>query len=137
MGEIPGLDMGNKTILLIEDDPSLQLTLRYLIEDMGYDLVVAQNHEQAAAAISGGPYAAAIVDYFIENKSSSNLMADLKRGFPEMPLVCSTAASAQQVEFESDSAQPNAFLRKPFGAKEFRNTLQSLLIAGSSTATRV
>jgi DNA-binding NtrC family response regulator len=119
--------MGKKTILLVEDDPSLQLTLRYLIEDMGYDLVVAQNHEQAAAALSGGPYAAAIVDYFIDNKPSSRLMADLKRGYPEMPLVCSTAASAQQVTFESDSAKPNAFLRKPFGANELRDTLHSLI----------
>lgn len=117
--------MRNKRILLVEDDRSLQVALRYLLEDMGYELVVAEDHEQARLALSDGPYAAAIVDYFLDNVPSSRLIAELRRRHPDMPLVCSTAATAEQIEL--DGATPTAFLYKPFGANELRDTLHSLI----------
>ena len=118
--------MRKKTILLVEDDQSLQFTLRCLIEDMGYEIVVATDHEQAVAALRGGPYAAAIVDYLIDNVPSSKFIAELQRLHPQTPLVCSTAAFAHQIQLEEGSV-PNAYLFKPFGTTELRNTLQALI----------
>lgn len=118
--------MRKKRILLIEDDRSLQVALRYLLEDMGYELVIAEDHAQAALAADGGPYAAAIVDYFLDNIPSSHLIAELQRRHPNMPLVCSTAATREQIELE-DGITPSAFLYKPFGINELRNTLHSLI----------
>ncbi|HEX6832945.1 MAG TPA: response regulator [Rudaea sp.] len=118
--------MAKQRILLVEDDRSLQIALRYLLEDMGYELVVAEDHEQATIALSEGPYAAAIVDYFLDNVPSSRLIAELQRRHPGMPLVCSTAANAEQIELE-DGIAPAAFLYKPFGANELRDTLHSLI----------
>lgn len=118
--------MANKRILLIEDDRSLQVALRYLLEDLGYDLVVAADHAQARAAISDGPYDAAIVDYLLDNIPSSDLIAQLRLLCPETPLVCSTAAFAEQVNLDA-AMRPNAFLYKPFGPRELRATLDSLM----------
>ena len=120
-----GLGMERKKILLIEDDQSLIFTLRYMLEDMGYDLVVAQDHEQAASAIEDGPYAVAIVDYLVDNLPSSALLAQLRQRYPHMPLISSTAATAPRTHV--DDAKPDAFLLKPFGADELRRTLQSLV----------
>jgi|SRR4051812_47762796 DNA-binding NtrC family response regulator len=117
--------MERKKILLIEDDQSLILALRYMLEDMGYDLVVAQDHEQAVSAINDGPYAAAIIDYLVDNSPSSPLLAQLRQRYPRMPLISSTAAMPLQEDVGSEKA--DAFLRKPFGADELRKTLQSLV----------
>jgi DNA-binding response OmpR family regulator len=116
--------MGNKRILLIEDDHGLQVALRYLLEDLGYDLVVAADHAQASRAICDGPYDAAIVDYFLDNIPSSDLIAQLRKRYPTTPLVCSTAAFAEQID---DSVRPNAFLYKPFGANQLRDVLDALM----------
>ena len=120
-----GLGMERKKILLIEDDQSLIFTLRYMLEDMGYDLVVAQDHEQAANAIDDGPYDVAIIDYLVDNLPSSPLLAQLRQRYPHMPLISSTAAAPL---VHADDAKPDAFLLKPFGADELRRTLQSLVI---------
>jgi len=117
--------MERKKILLIEDDPSLVLALRYMLEDMGYELVVAQDHEQALSAIAGGPYAVAIVDYLVDNSPSSPLLAQLRRRYPQMPLISSTAAMPLQED--AGHARPDALLLKPFGAEELRKTLRSLV----------
>lgn len=101
------------------------MALRYLLEDMGYEIVVAGNHEQAAQAIRGGPYAAVIIDYLIDNEPSSRLIAELQRRHPDTPLVCSTATPAQHLQLEGDA--PSAYLQKPFAAHELRETLRSLI----------
>jgi hypothetical protein len=44
-----------------------------------------------------------------------------------MPLVCSTAASAGQIQIEEGAAPPTAYLFKPFGVSELRETLRSLI----------
>ncbi len=119
--------MGKKRILLIEDDRSLQITLRYLLEDMGYEIVVAENHSQARAAIAQGRYDVAIVDYFLDNIPSTDLIALLRSSYPGMPVLCSTAAYAEQIKLHPDAQRPDAFLYKPFGVAQLRDTLNSLL----------
>ena len=118
--------MSKKRVLLIEDDRSLQVALRYLLEDLGYDLVVAGDRAQAFAAIADGIYDAAIVDYFLDNIASSDLIALLRTRLPGMPLICSTAAFAEQIKLD-ESLRPDAILYKPFAVGELRDTLNSLM----------
>ncbi len=118
--------MSKKRILLIEDDRSLQVALRYLLEDLGYDLVIAGDRDQAFVAIADGIYDAAIVDYFLDNVASSDLIAQMRTRSPAMPLICSTAAFAEQIKLD-ESVRPDAILYKPFAVGELRDTLSSLL----------
>jgi DNA-binding response OmpR family regulator len=118
--------VSKKRILLIEDDRSLQVALRYLLEDLGYDLVLAGDRDQALAAITDGVYDAAIVDYFLNNVPSSDLIALLRKRSPTMPLICSTAAFAEQIKLD-ESVRPDAILYKPFAVGELRDTLNALI----------
>lgn len=122
--------MSKKRILLIEDDRSLQVALRYLLEDLGYDLVIAGDRDHALAAIADGIYDAAIVDYFLDNVASSDLIAQLRTRFPAMPLICSTAAFAEQIKLDG-SVRPDAILYKPFAVGELRDMLNSLLCSAA------
>ncbi len=119
--------MGKKRILLIEDDRSLQVALRYMLEDLGYELVVAEDHAGARAAIAGGPYDVAIVDYFLGTLPSADLIAELRSRHPQTAVLCSTAAFPEQVKLDDKSLRPDAFLYKPFSAQELRDTLDTLL----------
>jgi two-component system OmpR family response regulator len=123
--------VSKKRIVLIEDDRSLQVALRYLLEDLGYDLVVAADREQAHAAITGGTFDAAIVDYFLDNVPSSDLIVLLRARAPAMPLICSTAAFAEQIELD-ESVRPDAMLYKPFAVGELRDTLNALIQADAA-----
>ena len=119
----------NKRILLIEDDLSLQIAMRYALEDLGYEIVVAGDQAHAASAILDGPYDAAVVDYFLDNVPASGLIAALRRRYPDIPLVCSTGACAEQIELEGDLLRPNAYLYKPFAPEQLRATLNAVLLA--------
>ena len=105
--------------------------MRYFLEDLGYEIVVAEDHAQAAKVMGDGPYDAAIVDYFLGDIPSSRLIAELQRRHPSMPLVCSTAASVDQILIEDGSPPPTAYLFKPFGVDELRSMLESLIVGAA------
>jgi CheY-like chemotaxis protein len=98
-----------------------------LLEDLGYDLVVAGDHAEAFIAIAQGPYDAAIVDYFLDNIPATDLIAELRKSHPRTPVLCSTAAFAEQVDLNDESLRPDAMLYKPFGVAELRDALQKLI----------
>jgi two-component system catabolic regulation response regulator CreB len=116
-----------RRVLLVEDDQSLQIAMRYLLENLGFDLVAAETREDAARDIAKGPYDIAIVDYYLRNVPSSDLIAEMRRRFPSMPIICSTAARKENLQL--DEALPDAFLYKPFEARELRDLIHSLVTA--------
>lgn len=118
--------MGKKRILLIEDDASLLVTLRYLLEELGYEPVVARDHAQARAAMDDGHYDLAIVDYFLDNIPAADLIAELRTHHPHTPVVCSTAAFAEQLQLDNPAVKPDAMLYKPFGLDDLRQTISTL-----------
>jgi DNA-binding response OmpR family regulator len=118
----------SRKILLVEDDPGLHVAMGYMIENLGFELTVAEDVEQALAAIPQGPYAAAIVDYFLRNIPSTAIIAELRSRYPTMPVICSTAARAEQIDIRNQSLAPNAFLYKPFEARELRDLITTLVV---------
>ena len=113
--------------LLIEDDQSLQIALRYLMENLGFDLTAAETREDAERTIENGPYDIAIVDYYLRNVPSSDLIAEMRRRFPRMPIICSTAARKENLQLDETLPSPDAFLYKPFEARELRDLINSLI----------
>ncbi len=113
--------------LLVEDDQSLQVALRYLMENLGFDLISAETHDDATRRIADGPYDIAIVDYYLRNVPSTGLIAEMRRLYPQMPIICSTAARRETLDLDSDELRPDAFLYKPFEARELRAMIESLL----------
>ena len=101
--------------------------MRYLLENLGYELVAAENRDEAMAALDQGPFAVAIVDYFLRNIPAAGLIGELRRRYPSMPLICSTAARPDEIKLGDDVPRPDAFLFKPFEAKELRDLLASLV----------
>jgi DNA-binding response OmpR family regulator len=116
-----------RRVLLVEDDQSLQIAMRYLLENLGFDLVAAETREDAARNIAEGPYDIAIVDYYLRNVPSSDLIAEMRRRFPHMPIICSTAARKESLQLDEALPAPDAFLYKPFEARELRDLIHSLV----------
>ena len=88
-----------------------------------------QPREDAARNIEEGPYDIAIVDYYLRNVPSSDLIAEMRRRFPRMPIICSTAARRENLQLDEALPRPDAFLYKPFEARELRELISSLLDA--------
>ena len=46
---------------------------------------------------------------------------------PDMPIICSTAARRENLQLDETLPSPDAFLYKPFEARELRELISSLV----------
>lgn len=83
----------SRTILVVDDDPGLQLTLRLILEDAGYHVVVAGNGREALATLAGTSPALIVLDIAMPEMDGIAFADELgRRGLrPAIPLVVITA----------------------------------------------
>jgi CheY-like chemotaxis protein len=108
-----------KTILVVEDDPTLRDTLREALEGHGYRVETAENGGVALEKIRrGSSPALVLLDLMMPEVDGWDFLARRRvdPGFPAIPIV---VLSAYLTGPERDSALPaSGFVRKPIEMQE-------------------
>ncbi len=75
-------------LLLVDDDPSFLAEARQALEK-NYELVFAENADQAMSILQSGgtKFNAALVDLELPLKDGFTLIAEMHRDFPQLPVV--------------------------------------------------
>jgi signal transduction histidine kinase len=123
----PGSARGTETLLLVEDEASVRVILRELLESFGYHVLDAANGVDAvrAAEEHAGTIDLLISDIVMPQMTGPELGQRLARGRPEMKvLLMSGYASAGP-----EAAAPGAggFIAKPFTAETFLRRVREVL----------
>ncbi len=122
-----------KTILLIDDDPSLHAVIKATIRKSDYRLVSAFNAQEGLEAILQERPAVVILDYLLPDVTGDQVYAELT-GNPRFQSVCQTPvivltgkvlAPAQRERFLAGSFV--TYLQKPFGRNELLNVIENVL----------
>jgi len=78
-------------ILVIDDEPDIREILVRYLSTSGYDVVAAADGQEALVLAEVEDFALALVDFRMPGMSGLELLAELKRLDPEMPVVLITA----------------------------------------------
>lgn len=114
-------------VLVVDDEPSVLLTYRMILEQQGYDVTAALTSGEALAAIGQGPHDLLLCDLSLEQKHSGFDVIDAAhRGDPTVPAVLVTGYANKEV---LDKAQQRgiAVLFKPIDIQEFLSTIAEKL----------
>jgi len=108
-----------KTILLVEDDPSLRSGMQGALEEAGYDVVIAENGSVALTRLTNGPSPSLVLlDLMMPELDGWDLLLR-RRVDPRMPAVPIVVLSTYLRDPQHDSVLPaDGFVRKPFGMEE-------------------
>jgi CheY-like chemotaxis protein len=123
------------TVLVVEDDPTVRFLERYLLEDAGYTVVVANNGEQALELAPACQPDLVVLDVGLPTISGLEVLHALNadegtRGIPV--LIVSSYVPLIAPEHRPYIA---AALTKPFEQDEFLGTVARLIQAGRAQAT--
>ncbi len=118
--------LSDRAILLIEDDPQVQLSLSQLMEQWGARVQPVNNADEAFAAIQAGMKPDLILsDHRLPGAmNGSQLLQKLKQD--TLSHVPALLISGESVDISQKSAI-NRFLQKPFRPAKLRATLYQLL----------
>ena len=120
----------NTDILIIEDDPIMREALAEWLEAAGYGVRKTADGNAGLAAVKFAAPALVVTDIHMPGTSGSMVIAELKRGFPEVPVIAISCLFDSGHGMEADAAIALGAARalaKPFKRAELLQAVADLL----------
>jgi len=112
--------MEQKTILIADDDRDYLFQMQFQLEKAGFMVVSAESQQEAEEAIEHVSPDIAIFDLMMENEDSGFILTyKFKKKFPDVPVIISTAVTAEtgfsfqpNTESEKNWIKADAYIEK-------------------------
>lgn len=117
-------------VLVVEDEPSMQVLLRHILSRAGYDITLATNGPEAKELLLQREFDLICSDVMMSGIDGIQLCTWVNEQpqLRDIPFVI-LSSRAQHGEREMGMrAGANAYLTKPFDVAELLETLQSVLV---------
>lgn len=130
--------MERPKILLVEDEVLIQDILLSEFDDVGFDIVTANDGNQAIAELNAdaGRFKAVITDIRLtEGLDGWEVARRAREHVPDMPIVYITGDSTH--EWSSKGVPDSAVLMKPFAPTQLSTAVSTLIIAADTRRAAV
>jgi two-component system NtrC family response regulator len=114
-------------ILIIDDDESLRKVIGYMLEEAGYDVVRAASADEGLRAIAERRPDLVLSDIKMPKKDGIELLADVKRLDPSIPVVILTAFASVETAVEAMRRGASDYLTKPIARDDLTLTVAKAL----------
>lgn len=134
--ETPKIQLPSKkpTVLIVDDDDLVRETLRFVLEDVGYEVCSASQAIDALALLEREPIDIVLSDIFMPGMNGFDLLKQIRQRAPQVPVILITGFG--NVEMARQALQEGAsdFITKPYNISEIpiliernltRHTIQS------------
>ncbi|CAI9120734.1 phosphate regulon transcriptional regulator PhoB [Brytella acorum] len=116
-------------VLIVEDDPAIQLMLRYNLEKRGYEVTAVSDGETALQALEQARPDAAVLDWMLPGLSGLELCRRI-RATPrlrDLPVIMLTARSDEQDSIRGLDGGADDYIVKPCSVETLDARLRALL----------
>jgi DNA-binding response OmpR family regulator len=120
-----------RTILIVDDQPSVLMALEYLFRAHGYDVVPAADRAAALTHAESRYFDVALVDLHMPGADGTVVCRDLGERAAavgrKVPVWMMTAAHTSAAAAKCHEAGAQALLKKPFDVAELSAAIEALL----------
>jgi len=126
-----------RTILIVEDSPMVREMTREVLEDSGYNVLVADGSEQAAMLLKkqGKPVDLLLSDVIMPDMNGPVLYEVLKTLQPDLKVLYMSGYSENIISLQSMGEDSPNYIRKPFTPQALLRKMDKLIGACSEGAT--
>ena len=117
-------------ILIIDDEPALQLGLSQQLRGEGYATDEAGTLAAARKCLRGAPATAVLLDLQLPDGSGLSLLPELGRQWPETPVILMTAHGSIESAVEAMKLGAYTYLQKPLNTAELFAVLEQAAQTG-------
>lgn len=100
-------------VLIIDDELSLRLTLKRILEHAGCQTTDVVNGEQAIALLAHCPFDLVILDIHLPDKDGLQVLGDIRTRCPRLPVIMLTGHGSLESAVESLRLGAVDYLQKP------------------------
>lgn len=106
------------TVLLIDDEPSVQFGFRAYLNKTGYDVQTAGSIADARQKLTPGSYDIVLLDLSLPDGNGLDLITEIRHNYPEVALVVITGRGDVPVAVKAMQLGADNFLTKPVDMNE-------------------
>ena len=106
-----------RTVILIEDDPSVQLAAAQTLQIGGFEVLACDSAEQAQALLKPDFAGVVVCDVRLPGKDGLTLLRELHRADPDLPVTLVTGHGDVAMAVEAMREGAWDFLEKPFASE--------------------
>ncbi len=126
------------SVLLVEDEPGIQLAIRGLLRREGHRADVASTGSEAIELLEDARYDLVLTDLSLpDDVSGLDLARHVHERHPRTPVVLITAYGSEQVAKDAVAAGVFDYVPKPFNNEELRAAVKRALEAAGPGAGSV
>ena len=115
------------TILVVDDEPKLRLTLAHILQGEGYTVTTAANAQEALQYLQAGAYDLAFLDIRMPDVNGLELLADIRNLYTEMPILILTAHATLESAIRALRYGANDYLLKPIDPPQILDRVDQIL----------
>jgi len=118
-----------KKILLVDDEPAIQVIIRTRLIAAGYDVIIAQDGQEGLNMARSEAPDAVLLDLMIPKLDGFKVCRMLKfdKAFENIPVIIFSARGSDADKKMAEQVGANAYMVKPFNLDVFFQTIQRLL----------
>ena len=124
-----------RTVLIADDDEDYLFQMKMYVESFGFNVITADNQEEAEIMIENTKPDLAIFDLMMENDDSGFILCyKMKRRHPEVPIILATAVASETgisfgVDTDSDKKwiKADLYLEKGIRKDQLHKEINKLL----------
>ena len=118
-----------KTILIVDDEPNIVISIKYLLEHAGYEVVTAYDGQQALDYLADSSPALMILDVMMPKKNGFEVCEEIRgdNRFADMPILMLTAKGSEAEMNKGFSLGADGYITKPFSTHDLVERVNSLL----------
>jgi CheY-like chemotaxis protein len=109
-------------------EPIQAEVIRELLEGAGYRVFIAEDRESAMSLVDGQAIDLIIADHYLMGVTGVEVLADLRRIYPEIPAIMVSGAQEREVVIDAiNRAAIRGFLAKPVDVDDLLQTVRGVL----------
>ena len=113
------------SVLLVEDEPGIQLAIRGLLRREGYETRVASSGSEAIALLSAEAFDLVLTDLSLpDGVNGLDLVRYVGKHQPGTPVILITAYGSEHIAKDANEAGAFDYVPKPFNNDEIRVVIQ-------------
>lgn len=122
---------GARKVLIVDDEPTIQLTLTYALRCAGFEVVTASRLESAEAALQRYSFDAVIADIRMSGIlgiEGLELLSYIKRRWPRTTVIIMTAYGTEELRKDALERGAACYYDKPVDITDLTNRLKDFVL---------
>jgi len=112
-------------LLIVDDERSIRLSLRTVLENSGYTIVEAARGEEALALVRTAHFDAVLLDIGMPGVGGVEVCRMMRKVAPQLPIIMLTVQDSEDRKVEALDAGATDYVTKPFQLRELTARLRA------------